>query len=104
MPGPPKTSELTGVDTETDWPTLLQDNSRTGGQGVCAAKAPDHVRWHLRMGGSVRSAPVLRGGVLYVTSMAATLHAIDVAKGRVSWQFKAPGHLHSTPSPSGNKV
>ena len=56
------------------------------------------------MGGSVRSAPVLRAGVLYVTSMAGNLHAIDVEKGRQNWQFQAADHIHSTPSLSGNKV
>ena len=67
-------------------------------------KAPDQVRWHVRMGGPVRSAPVLRSGVLYVTSMAGNLHAIDVEKGRQKWQFQAADHIHSTPSLSGNKV
>jgi outer membrane protein assembly factor BamB len=56
------------------------------------------------MGGSVRSAPVLRSGVLYVTSMAGNLHAIDVEQGRQKWQFQAAAPIHSTPSLSGNKV
>ena len=102
MQGPPKTTEPSTA--ENDWPTLLYDNSRTGGQGIRAARAPDHVRWHIRMGSSVRSAPVLRAGVLYVTSMAGNLHAIDVEKGRQKWQFQAADHIHSTPSLSGNKV
>ena len=102
MPGPPQTSEPSLA--ETDWPALLYDNARTGGQGIRPAKAPDQVRWHVRMGGSVRSAPVLRTGVLYVTSMAGNLHAIDVEKGRQKWQFQAADHIHSTPSLSGNKV
>ena len=102
MPGPPQTSEPSLA--ETDWPALLYDNARTGGQGVRPARAPDHVRWHIRMGGSVRSAPVLRTGVLYVTSMAGNLHAIDIEKGRQKWQFQAADHIHSTPSLSGNKV
>jgi len=102
MPGPPKTSEPSKV--EADWPTLLQDNSRTGGQGIRVAKAPDHVRWHLRMGSSIRSAPVLRSGVLYVTSIAGNVHAIDIEKGRQNWQFQAADHIHSTPSLSRNKV
>jgi len=102
MQGLPQTSKPS--TTETDWPTLLHDNSRTGGQQIRAAKAPNHVRWRIRMGSSVRSAPVLRAGVLYVTSMAGKLHAIDVELGREEWQFQAPDHIHSTPSLSGNKV
>ena len=90
MPGPPRTTEPSNA--ENDWPALLYDNAHTGGQGIRPAKAPDHVRWHFRMGGSVRSAPVLRAGVLYVTSMAGNLHAIDVEKGSQKWQFQAEDH------------
>src|SRR5438552_17433938 len=90
--------------SESDWPTLLHDNSRTGGMGIRTAKAPDRVRWHLRVGSSIRSAPVLRGGTLYVTSIGGNLHAIDVEKGRQIWQFQAAGQIHSTPSLSDNKV
>src|SRR6202022_2669767 len=102
MPGPLKSSEP--AQSDADWPALLHDSSRTGGQKIRAAKAPEHVRWHVRVGSSVRSAPVLQAGVLYVNSMAGNLHAIDVAKGRQNWQFQAADHIHSTPSLSGSKV
>ena len=46
---------------DTDWLALLSDNARTGGQPVrTAVKAPVRSRWQLRVGISVRSAPVLR--------------------------------------------
>src|ERR1700722_343760 len=101
MPAPSPTPESVA---ESDWPTLLHDNSRTGGLGIRAAKAPEKVRWHTRMGSSIRTAPMLRGEVLYVTSLAGKLHAIDVNKGRQIWEFRAEGHIHSTPSFSRNKV
>src|ERR1700687_3700869 len=101
MPGPPPTS---ASDADSDWPTLLHDSARTGGLGVRAAKAPERVRWQVRSGGSIRSAPVLRSGVLYVTSRAGSLLAIEAGKGRQIWQFTAADRIHSTPSLSGNKV
>ena len=89
---------------ENDWPGLLCDNARTGGQGIRPVQAPERVRWQIRTTGAVRSAPVLRAGVLYVTSMAGNLHAIDVEKGRQIWGFQASQPIHSTPSLSGNKA
>lgn len=81
----------------TDWPTLLKNNSRTGGQGTAAIRAPDHARWQIRLGSSIRSAPVLSDDVLYVTAVEGTLHAIDTQSGRSKWKFQAAGQLHSTP-------
>src|SRR5947199_10477480 len=88
----------------TDWPALLKDNSRTGGQGTAAARAPDHARWQIRLGSSIRSAPVLRDGVLYVAAVGGTLHAIDVQDGLSKWKVEAHGKIHSTPCLSGNKA
>jgi len=89
---------------EKDWPTLLRDNSRSGGQSPQIFKAPVGARWQLKVEGSVRSAPVLRGGLLYVTSVSGFLQAIDVVTGRLKWRFKAPASIHSTPSLSGGRV
>ncbi len=90
--------------TEKDWPTLLRDDSRSGGQSPQIFKAPVGARWQLKIEGSVRSAPVLRGGLLYVTSVSGFLLAIDVVTGRLKWRFKAPASIHSTPSLSGRRV
>ncbi len=81
-----------------DWPTLLKDNARSGGQKPYPARSPERAVWQFRASGSVRSAPILDGGVLYVTSVAGALHAIDVATGTVKWKFQAGGQVHSTPS------
>src|SRR5256712_3407379 len=88
---------------ETDWVTLLNDNSRTGGLGTRPAHAPSKTRWQFRTGSSIRSAPILRDGILYVTSIAGSLHAIDVASGRAKWKFPVAEQVHSTPSFCGNK-
>src|SRR5437867_9801858 len=89
---------------ETDWITLLNDKARTGGQGTRPARAPSKTRWQFRTGSSIRSAPILRDGILYVTSIAGSLHAIDVASGRAKWKFPVVEQVHSTPSLCGNKV
>src|SRR5437879_13857263 len=86
----------------TDWPALLKDNSRTGGQGTAAARAPDHARWQIRLGSSIRSAPVLRDGVLYVAAVGGTLYAIDAQNGVSRWKFQAAGPIHSTPTVCAN--
>src|SRR5690242_13557392 len=89
---------------ETDWVTLLNDNSRTGSQGIRPARAPSRTRWQFRTGSSIRSAPILRDGILYVTSITAGLQAIDVVSGRPKWKFSVSEQIHSTPSLCGNKV
>src|SRR2546427_4020483 len=88
----------------TDWPALLKDNSRTGGQGTSAARAPDHARWQIRLGSSIRSAPVVPDGGLYVAAVGGTLHAIDAQKGLSKWKFQAAGQIHSTPSLCGKRA
>src|ERR1700704_1287720 len=89
---------------ETNWVTLLNDNSRTGGQGIRPARAPSRTRWQFRTGSSIRSAPILRDGILYVIQITAGLQAIDVASGRLKWKFSVAEQIHSTPSFCGNKV
>ena len=87
-----------------DWPTLLKDNARTGGQGLHQTKSPEGAVWQFRTGSSVRSAPVLEDGVLYVASVNGVLHAIDAVTGALKWKFQAAAQIHSTPSLSENRV
>src|ERR1700739_268923 len=81
-----------------DWPTLLKDNARSGGQKPYPARSPEREVWQFRVGGSVRSAAILKDGNLYVPSVAGALHAIDVATGLSKWKFLAGSQIHSTPS------
>src|SRR5215813_3287521 len=87
-----------------DWPTLLANNARTGGQSPRPFRSPDKAAWQIRTGGAVRSAPILDEGTLYVASVNGEMHALDVATGTSKWKFQAAGQLHSTPSLYGNKV
>src|ERR1039458_3515856 len=65
------TTEAAKSKTPGDWPTLLKDNARTGGQGQHPARSPERSVWQFRTGSSVRSAPILEDGILYVTSVTA---------------------------------
>src|SRR5437016_2549856 len=90
--------------SEKDWPALLRDSSRTGGQNSQAFKKPAGARWQAKVDGNVRAAPILRDRFLYVTSLSGYLHAIDVATGRLGWKYKAGAEIHSTPSLGGKRV
>ncbi len=98
------TRETDNSKTGGDWPTLLKDNARTGGQGLRPAHPPERAVWQFRAGSSVRSAPVLGDGILYVASVSGTLHAIRADTGTASWKFQAAGQIHSTPSLSAGQV
>src|ERR1700688_3596765 len=90
-----------GVIPENDWVTLLKDNARTGGSRAPALPSPGKARWQMRVGGSVRTAPALRDGTLYVTTKSGNLHAIQAENGRQKWKFKAGGPINSSPSLTG---
>ena len=83
---------------------LLKDNARTGGQGQHPARSPERAVWQFHSGSSVRSAPILEDGILYVASVSGVMHAIEVTTGKLKWKFQAAGQVHSTPSLSGNRV
>ena len=98
------TMEAAKPNPPGDWPTLLCDNARTGGQGQHSGRAPEKAIWQLRIGSAVRSAPILDQGTLYLTSVNGVLHAIDADKGISKWKFQAGGQIHSTPSLSEKKI
>src|ERR1700731_644778 len=81
-----------------DCPTLPKDKARSGGQKPFPALSPERAVWQFRAGGSVRSAPLLKDGNLYVISVAGVLHAIDVVTGTAKWKFQAGGQVHCPPS------
>ena len=66
--------DYSGTGRES-WVALLSDSTRTGGLGPRRASAPHQVRWRLRLGKSVRSAPVFHDGKIYVTCLEEFLHA-----------------------------
>ena len=87
-----------------EWPTLLCDNARSGGQAPQPWRAPGRARWQASVEGAIRGSPVLHGDLLYVPSQAGFLNAINIRSGRLQWRFKAPAAIHSTPSISSGRV
>src|ERR1700757_1093869 len=98
------TKESDKPKVSADWPTLLKDNSRRGGQARHPSQSPQGAIWQFRIGSSVRSAPILDAGILYVTSVNAGVHAIDAITGTSKWKFRAAGQVHSTPSLSEDRL
>src|SRR5215469_8632153 len=58
------------VKVVSDWPNLLCDSRHSGGQLPQPWRAPRRSLWQARVEGSVRSAPILYDGLLYVPSLA----------------------------------
>ncbi|MEY9962960.1 serine/threonine protein kinase/outer membrane protein assembly factor BamB [Streptacidiphilus sp. MAP12-16] len=69
-----------------------------GGRLRAADLTTGHPRWSYPVGEDVPSRPVLRHGVLYVTSGARVL-ALDEASGAERWRFDAPVVLFTPPTP-----
>src|ERR1022692_865631 len=92
------TTEAAKSKTPGDWPTLLKDNARTGGQGQHPARSPERSVWQFRTGSSVRSAPILEDGILYVTSVNGVLHAIDRRYLRMAFCMSRRSTEYCTPS------
>ena len=90
--------------TDRDWVTLLSENSRTGGSHETSWQAPKGLRWQFRAGRILRSAPVLRDNLLYVTEVHGTVYALDADSGRPKWSRQFPNWIHSTPSISGSTL
>ncbi len=89
------------TDTESsyknDWPTFRHDAARSG---TSRTRVPSNVeiKWKVPLKGTL-TAPVAAGGKVYVAkSDAHTLYALDMANGKVLWQFTANGRIDSPPT------
>src|SRR5687767_12857439 len=90
--------------TDSDWVTLLASNDRRGGTAAARVKAPSDLIWKVALRESVRSSPILREGVVHVTSRDGRLYAFDSRTGRERWVFQAAAAIDSTPSVSGDLI
>jgi len=91
------TDTNTQSDAENDWPTYRHDAARSGTTG---AGVPSNVaiNWKAALKGTL-TAPVAAVGKLYVARPDAhTLYALDMASGKVLWQFTANGRIDSPPT------
>ena len=91
-------------DTTTNWVTFLASNDRRGGTSAVRTSGLKELIWKVTLPESVRSSPVLRDGVLYVTCRNGILYALDSRGGKERWTYQAADALRSTPSLSGNLV
>ena len=92
------------AETTTNWVTFLASNDRRGGAAAVRTSGLKELIWKVTLPESVRSSPVLRDGVLYVTCRNGILYALDSRGGKERWTYQAGDALRSTPSLSGNLV
>ena len=71
------------MQPDTNWVTLLATNDRRGGVAAAARKPPTELIWKVTLGDAIRSSPVLRDGVLYVTCRDGRLYAFDSGNGNL---------------------
>ena len=80
-----------------DWPMLRHDTTRSG--GTTTTVSPNLKRlWETELGGKL-SSPVTADGKVFVASEEAqTVHAVELASGRVLWCYVAGGRVDSPPA------
>ncbi len=62
------------------------------------------LRWKRGVGGAVRSKPLISGSVVFVTTYAAELVAVDAANGEPAGLFRAASPIYSSPATDGKHV
>ncbi len=82
-----------------DWPTVQQNNRRTGHVPV-EIPPPYAEAWRRDLGEmiDVRVQPIVSGGLVLVPTYAGRLHALDAGSGEPRWTFLAEGPFFSPPS------
>ncbi len=98
-------SDLKSQKADGDWPTYRHDASRSG---ATSARVPADLKqaWRAVIGGpstglrtSRLSAPVIADGRVFVAAIDAhTVHAIDVATGKIAWSYTAGARVDSPPT------
>ena len=88
-------------DSSGNWVTLLEGNERRGGTSAGRRTPPKDLVWKVALPEAVRSSPLLRDGVLFVTCRDFCTYALDGRTGKERWRFRAGAAVDSTPSISG---
>ena len=80
-----------------DWPTYRHDAGRSG---RASTNVPSTLKdaWQADVGGRLSSAVVAGGKVFVAAIDAHTVHALDAASGRQSWQYTTGGRVDSPPT------
>ena len=100
QPGPAYGEESgtpSGALDPADWPVHRHDTTRSGFAQSPAPAAIERL-WQTDLGGSL-SSPVTADGRVFVASLdAQTVHALDLASGRVLWSRTVGGRVDSPPA------
>ena len=84
-------------NNQGDWPTYRHDAARSGAAST-DVKIDLKQAWKTKIGGRVTS-PVIADGQVFVASVDThTVHALDVADGRLKWSYTAGGRVDSPPT------
>ncbi len=88
-----------------DWPTLQQNNRRTGYASEAIAPPYTEVWRHdFEEMIDVRVQPIVAEGVVLVPTYKGRLHALDARTGAKRWVFEAQGPFFSSPSVADGRV
>src|ERR687896_1488473 len=88
-------------DRDSSWVTLLGSSDRRGGTSAVRKQPPAELIWKVALPESIRSSPVLKDGVVYVTCRDGRLYALDARTGKQRWTFLLDAPSHSTPALAG---
>lgn len=79
----------------------FQGGGELRGVAVAVPPPPYKVRWQYRTGGedraAVQNSPTIAGDTVYVGDASDTLHAINLADGKVRWTYKIKSGFETTP-------
>ena len=93
-----------GAAAAADWPTLQQNNQRTGFTPEVIAPPYNEV-WRRDIGEmiDVRVQPIVADGLVLVAAYKG-LHALDASGGQPRWVFRPGGLFFSSPAVAGGRV
>lgn len=75
----------------TDWPMPHHDAANTGTTHGSAPSVDPVERWRFAADGPVVAAPIVAGGLTYVTTVDGHLYAIDSERGELEWDVAVRG-------------
>ena len=77
------------------WPMFRGSSALWGVTGTQLPKSPK-LRWSYQAKDSIESSAAIVDGTVYVGSMDGALYAIDLATGRVRWEYKTAGPVEES--------
>ncbi len=83
------------VERKDSWPTFRGSPAL---RGVAETKLPEglKLRWSFQAKDSIESSAAIADGAVYVGSMDGFLYALDLATGKVRWQYKTSGPVEES--------